>query len=198
MAYATEVRVNRRLRELSPEKRGVMADGLETIVASLPSLDTTGFYKGLLQFSIPMIFGDETPLPDWESAPVMSNREKRYLSVLNKMANNLECGDFDQVKMTIRGFSSFYGSRVDSGGIPCSPELLLLCGYICKGLDRLLDSDVLTKKRVYLIIRNNLKEVVAELIRGVTFEYLHTDVDRSQLASSLFNFQETVETSLWP
>ncbi len=175
-----------------------MAAGLGMIAESMLTADVVVFYKGLMQYTIPLNFGQEVELPKWNKPPIMTNREERYLSVLNKLADHLERGQFAQVRMTLGGLKTYWGSRADSGGIPCCPELMIIYGQISQTVDRLLKSGQLEKKRLLLFMDNTLKIYIAGLVREITYSYQHSDVGRMQLASLLMDLTETAEEVLGP
>jgi len=158
--------------------------------------DVVSAYKGLMQYAIPLTFGQEVELPSWSKELVITDREGRYLVVLNKLADQLENGDFIGVKMTLAGLTSFYGSRADSGGIPCCPELMIVCGQISLSLQRLFDSGKLEQKRVLVVFKNRLNEHLSFRIRDIVESFRTTEIDRTNLAECLIGFQSTVEETL--
>lgn len=112
---------------MSPKATEVLVALHKELPMAIATAKRRRLYQLLVEIYAVQAAGEEgIDSVDWNLPPELTEDEERYLTILDRIAENLSLGNYAQVKRTFKGITAFLGSSVDKYGFPCSPELITI------------------------------------------------------------------------
>jgi len=127
-------------------------------------------YCGVVEFQEALVFGEHaikdgaTTVVDWRKPPQIDAPEHRYLTVLSNIGISLRMGDLDRTRQILKGCTALYGSRGESGGAPCNPEILYALGAVINKLNQIADVGKLGE--INSATRSGLDYQIVKIVNG--------------------------------
>lgn len=187
---------NRLNRRMTPRVRHAAAAGLEKIIEGIEGMPLdfppissdapADFYEGLIRYTAALSFGEAGSAIDWSRPPTVGRAEQRYFVVLNNLADAIAAGNAERARLAVLGITAFKGSRADSGGIPCQPEVLAVTGLVITSIESLLANSGLQPADI------TGRAKISRGIRTLTTEFHRHTEDRANLGIALLGLRESI------
>ncbi|OGY19018.1 MAG: hypothetical protein A2784_00355 [Candidatus Chisholmbacteria bacterium RIFCSPHIGHO2_01_FULL_48_12] len=140
-------------------------------------MDKVKMYKEVITYGAAMAYGEQGRGIDWAQPPVLGGREEVYLRALKNLADKLGQGDLEMTRVRLETLA----------GLVCAPELSMVVGMVKVELGDLLVSDGWQRRDF-----RGITPIVAS-VKGIVVGYRSGEVDRTQLAESLFDLTAIVD-----
>lgn len=174
---------------MTPKAKAAATNGLSKVRDGLREHDSLQVYQGFIECLSIYAYGEcaftngTTKIINWDSPPLINTPEHRYLTVLSNLGESLRQGESNRTRQILKGLTAIYGSRGDSGGPPCNPEVLSTIGLVVTGIAPLVEAGKLdmagkTLKSDWdyqiMQIVNSFSSGDRELISAFLFEFIHS------------------------
>lgn len=170
---AHENRIKKRITpRVNIAARSGMIKSLEALTDLLDThdLDLLKYYQGLVEYTSSLAFGEHafedgtTTVIDWDKLPQIDFPERRYLTVISNVGESLRMGDLDRTAQILKGLRAMYGSRGESGGPPCNPEILYAIVVVKSCLDQVISAGKLGK--INRTLGSDLEYQIIKIVNG--------------------------------
>jgi len=186
---------NRIKKRITPKVSAVGVAGLKKLLEATlntSDFDLLNYYQGLVEFTSAFAYGEyafkdgtDSVIIDWDKPPQIDVPEYRYLTALSNIGESLRMGELDRTKQMLKGLTAVYGSRGESGGLPCNPEILYSIGVIKTCLDHFVEAGKLEATSAAL--RSNLDYQIVQIVNG------YAAGDRLKVMQALMDFSALTE-----